>query len=169
MIFEYDILSGEPCILLLNHPMSIYKQVWLPKEKGRKADYPFPRYREGRAEQLDVSSSTSGDSTGYEAWELTWEETFTHNKHTSYLVIIPGFKPIVSDELPRGSLDALLWRPQMTVESFDQWGMETHEWRFKRKYWLFGPWVGYLNGEKVGENSQILWQKYLLEKYDPFN
>lgn len=57
----------------------------------------------------------------------------------------------------------------MTVESFDQWGMETHEWRFKRKYWLFGPWVGYLNREKVGENSQILWQKYLLEKYDPYN
>nr|DAK92614.1 MAG TPA: hypothetical protein [Caudoviricetes sp.] len=161
MLFEYDILSGGPCILLLNHPMSIYKQVWLPKEKGRKADHPFPRYREGRAEQLDT--------TGYEAWELTWEETFTHNKHTSYLVIIPGFKPIVSDELPRGSLDALLWSPQMTVESFDQWGMETHEWQFKRKYWLFGPWVGYLNGEKVGENSQILWQKYLLEKYDPFN
>ena len=156
MIFEYDILSGGPCIVLLNHPMSIYKQVWLPK-----GDYPFPRYREGRAEQLDT--------TGYEAWELAWEETFSHNRHISYLVIIPGFKPIVSDELPRGSLDALLWRPQMTVESFDQWGMETHEWRFKRKYWLFGPWVGYLNGEKVGENSQILWQKYLLEKYDPFN
>lgn len=156
MIFEYDILSGGPCILLLNHPMSIYKQVWLPK-----GDYPFPRYRDGRAERLDT--------TGYEAWELTWEETFSHNKRTSYLVIIPGFKPIVSDELPRGSLDALLWRPQMTVESFDQWGMETHEWRFKRKYWLFGPWVGYLNGEKVGENSQILRQKYLLEKYDPFN
>lgn len=57
----------------------------------------------------------------------------------------------------------------MTVEYFDQWGMETHEWRFKRKYWLFGPWVGYLNGEKVGEKSQLLWQKYLLEKYDPFN
>ena len=161
MIFEYHILSGGPCILLLNHPMSIYKQVWLPKEKGRKADYPFPRYRDGRAEQLDT--------VGYEAWELTWEETFSHNKHTSYLVIIPGFKPIVSDELPRGSLDALLWAPEMTVESFDQWGMETHEWRFKRKYWLFGPWVGYLNGEKVGENTQILWQKYLLEKYDPFN
>lgn len=161
MIFEYDILSGGPCILLLNHPMSIYKQVWLPKEKGYKADYPFPRYRDGRAEQLDT--------TGYEAWELTWEETFTHNKHTSYLVIIPGFKPIVSDEFPRGTLDDLLWAPKMTVESFDQWGMETHEWRFKRKYWLFGPWVGYLNGEKVGENSQILWQKYLLEKYDPFN
>lgn len=169
MLFEYDILSGGPCILLLNHPMSIYKQVWLPKEKGHKADgqasnsvdYPFPRYRDGRAERLDT--------TGYEAWELTWEETFSHNKHTSYLVIIPGFKPIVSDELPGGSLDALLWAPKMTVESFDQWGMETHEWRFKRKYWLFGPWVGYLNGEKVGENSQILWQKYLLEKYDPFN
>lgn len=57
----------------------------------------------------------------------------------------------------------------MEIESFDQWSMETHEWRFKRKYWLFGPWVGYLNEEKVGENSQILWQKYLLEKYDPFN
>ena len=156
MIFEYDILSGGPCILLLNHPMSIYKHVWLPK-----GDYPFPRYRDGRAEQLDTA--------GYEAWELTWEETFSHNKHTNYLVIIPGFKPIVSDELPRGSLDALLWAPKMTVESFDQWSMETHEWRFKRKYWLFGPWIGYLNGEKVGENSQILWQKYLLEKYDPFN
>lgn len=95
MIFEYDILSGGPCILLLNHPMSIYKQVWLPK-----GEYPFPRYRDGRAEQLDTA--------GYEAWELTWKETFSHNKHTSYLVIIPGFKPIVSDELPRGSLDALL-------------------------------------------------------------
>lgn len=156
MIFDYDILSGAPCITLLNHPMSIYKQVWLPK-----GDYPFPRYRAGRAERLDT--------TGYEAWELTYEEAFTHNKHIRYLIIIPGFKPIVSDELPRGSLDALLWSPQMTVESFGQWSMETHEWRFKRKYWLFGPWVGYLNGEKVGENSQILWQKYLLEKYDPFN
>lgn len=39
----------------------------------------------------------------------------------------------------------------MTVEYFDQWGMETHEWQFKRKYWLFGPWVGYLNGEGRGE------------------
>lgn len=161
MIFEYDILSGGPCILLLNHQMSIYKQVWLPKEKGRKVDYPFPRYRNGRAEQLDT--------TGYEAWELTWEETFSHNKHTSYLVIIPGFKPIVSDEFPPGTLDSLMWKEYMEIESFDQWGMETHEWRFKRKYWLFGPWVGYLNGEKVGENTQILWQKYLLEKYDPFN
>ena len=121
----------------------------------------IPRYREGRAEQLDT--------TGYEAWELTWEEAFTHNKRTSYLVIIPGFKPIVADEFPRGTLDDLLWAPKMTVEYFDQWGMETHEWRFKRKYWLFGPWVGYLNGEKVGEKSQLLWQKYLLEKYDPFN
>lgn len=156
MIFEYDILSGGPCILLLNHPMSIYKQVWLPK-----GDYPFPRYQEGRAEQLGT--------TGYEAWELTWEETFSHTHHTSYLVIIPGFKPMVSDELPRGSLDSLMWKEHMEIESFDQWGMETHEWRFKRKYWLFGPWAGYLNGEKVGENSQILWQKYLLEKYDPFN
>ena len=62
-----------------------------------------------------------------------------------------------------------MWKEYMEIEYFDQWGMETHEWRFKRKYWLFGPWVGYLNGEKVGENSQILWQKYLLEKYDPFN
>ena len=102
MLFEYDILSGGPCILLLNHPMSIYKQVWLPK-----GDYPFPRYREGRAEQLDT--------TGYEAWELTWEETFSHNNprsgwpthHTSYLVIIPGFKPIVSDEFPREPLTPL--------------------------------------------------------------
>lgn len=161
MIFEYDILSGGPCILLLNHPMSVYKRVWLPKEKGRKADYPFPRYREGRAEQLNT--------TGYEAWKLTWEGPITHDKHTYYLVIIPGFKPIVSDELPRGSLDALLWAPEMTVESFYQWGMETHHWKFKRKYWFFGPWVGYLNGENVGENTQILWQKYLLEKYDPFN
>lgn len=86
-----------------------------------------------------------------------------------YLVIIPGFKPIVSDEFPRGTLDSLMWKEHMEIEYFDQWGMETHEWRFKRKYWLFGPWVGYLNGEKVGENSQILWQKYLLKKYDPFN
>ena len=155
MIFEYDILSGGPCIILLNHPMSIYKQVWLTNVCD------IPRYREGRAEQLDT--------TGYEAWELTWEEAFTHNKRTSYLVIIPGFKPIVADEFPRGTLDDLLWAPKMTVEYFDQWGMETHEWRFKRKYWLFGPWVGYLNGEKVGEKSQLLWQKYLLEKYDPFN
>lgn len=161
MIFEYDILSGGPCIILLNHPMSIYKQVWLQKEKGRKADYPFPRYREGKAVLLETP--------GYEAWELPWEEVLSHNKHTSYLVIIPGFQPIVSDEFPRGTLESLLWAPKMTVEYFDQWGMETHEWRFKRKYWLFGPWVGYLNGEKVGEKSQLLWQKYLLEKYDPFN
>ena len=156
MIFDYDILSGAPCITLLNHPMSIYKQVWLPK-----GDYPFIRYREGRAEQLDT--------TGYEAWKLTYEEAFTHNKHIRYLIIIPGFKPIVSEEFPRGTLDSLMWKEHMEIESFDQWGMETHEWRFKRKYWLFGPWVGYLNGEKVGENSQILWQKYLLEKYDPLN
>ena len=66
---------------------------------------------------------------------------------------------------PIGSGDKQVFEFSQT----DQWGMETHEWRFKRKYWLFGPWVGYLNGEKVGENSQILWQKYLLEKYDPFN
>lgn len=155
MIFEYDLLSGSPCIAILNHPMSIYKQVWLTNVCD------IPGYREGRAEQLDT--------TGYEAWELTWEEAFTHNKRTSYLVIIPGFKPIVADEFPRGTLDDLLWAPKMTVEYFDQWSMETHEWRFKRKYWLFGPWVGYLNGEKVGEKSQLLWQKYLLEKYDPFN
>ena len=155
MIFEYDILSGSPCIILLNHPMSIYKQLWL----ANVCD--IPRYREGRAEQLDT--------TGYEAWELTWEEAFTHNKRTSYLIIIPGFKPFVSHTLPWGTLESLLWAPKMTVEYFDQWSMETHEWRFKRKYWLFGPWVGYLNGEKVGEKSQLLWQKYLLEKYDPFN
>lgn len=97
-----------------------------------------------------------------------------------YLVIIPGFKPIVYGDFahqgqssdatfPRGTLDSLMWEEHMEIEYFDQWGMETHAWRFKRKYWLFGPWVGYLNGEKVGENSQILWQKYLLEKYDPFN
>lgn len=156
MIFEYDILSGGPCILLLNHPMSIYKQVWLPK-----GDYPFIRYREGRAEQLDT--------TGYEAWKLTYEEAFTHNKHIRYLIIIPGFKPIVSEEFPRGTLDSLMWEEHMEIEYFDQWSMETHEWRFKRKYSLFGPWVGYLNGEKVGEKSQILWQKYLLDKYDPLN
>lgn len=172
MLFEYDILSGGPCILLLNHPMSIYKQVWLPKEKGCKADYPFPRYREGRAEQLDT--------TGYEAWELTWGETFTHNKHTSYLVIIPGFKPIVYGDFthqgqsscatfPRGTLDSLMWKSEMTVEYFDQWSMETHYWKFKRKYWLFGPYIGFLNGEKVGEKSELHWQKYLLEKYDPLN
>lgn len=175
MLFEYDILSGGPCIILLNHPMSIYKQVWLPK-----GDYPFPRYREGRAEQLDT--------TGYEAWELTWEETFTHNNprsgwpthHTSYLVIIPGFKPIVYGDFahqgqsscatfPRGTLDSLMWKSEMTVEYFDQWSMETHYWKFKRKYWLFGPYIGFLNGEKVGEKSELHWQKYLLEKYDPLN
>lgn len=164
MIFDYDILSGAPCITLLNHPMSIYKQVWLPK-----GDYPFIRYREGRAEQLDT--------TGYEAWKLTYEEAFTHNNprsgwpthHIRYLIIIPGFKPIVSETFPRGTLDSLMWKEHMEIEYFDQWSMETHEWRFKRKYWLFGPYVGFLNGEKVGEKSQILWQKYLLEKYDPLN
>ena len=122
MIFDYDILSGAPCITLLNHPMSIYKQVWLPK-----GDYPFLRYREGRAEQLDT--------TGYEAWELTWEETFSHNNprsgwpthHTSYLVIIPGFKPIVYGDFalqgqssdatfPRGTLDSLIWKEHMEIE-----------------------------------------------------
>lgn len=156
MIFDYDILSGTPCITLLNHPMSIYKQVWLPK-----GDYPFIRYREGRAEQLDT--------TGYEAWKLTYEETFTHNKHIRYLIIVPGFKPIVSEEFPRGTLDSLMWKEYMEIEYFDQWSMETHEWKFKRKYWLFGPWVGYLNGEKVGEKSELHWQKYLLDKYDPLN
>lgn len=156
MLFEYDILSGGPCILLLNHPMSIYKQVWLT---DRVDD--IPRYREGRAVQLDT--------TGYEAWELIYEETFSHNKHIKYLIIIPGFKPIVADELPRGTLDSLMWKSEMTVEYFDQWSMETHHWKFKRKYWLFGPYVGFLNGKKVGEKSQLLWQKYLLERYDPLN
>jgi hypothetical protein len=110
MIFDYDILSGAPCITLLNHPMSIYKQVWLPK-----GDYPFIRYREGRAEQLDT--------TGYEAWKLTYEEAFTHNKHIRYLIIIPGFKPIVSEEFPRGTLDSLMWKEHMEIEYFDQWGI----------------------------------------------